>query len=129
MLVHTGQLLELGLRLIPLIVKAGLAICGIGQAGSGAPVALTAWPPLMAICPATQAVNGILTIMCSALQTAAHCVGNSSCIGWLVRVVVFVASSLADCSMNQLCESAVSCLVSCAHSLVLQQVLGIIILG
>ena len=125
MSVHAGQLFELGLRLIPVIVKAGLAICGIGgQEGSCTPAALNAWPSLMAICPATHAVNGVLMIMCSAWQTAAHCVGDSTWIGWLVRVVVFVASSLADCSVGQVCGCAVACLVSCVHSLVLQQVLG-----
>ncbi len=125
MSVHTGQLFELGLRLIPVIVKAGLAICGIGaQEGSCTPAALNAWPSLMAICPATHAVNGVLVIMCTALQTAAQCAGDSGWIGWLVRVVVFVASSLADCSVSQVCSCALACLVSCVHSLVLQQVLG-----
>jgi hypothetical protein len=124
MLAHTGRLFELGLRLIPLIVKAGLAICGIGnQGGSGAPVAMSVWPSLMAICPATHAVNG-LGLMCSAIQAAVHCACNPSWIGWLVRVVGFVASSLADCSVSQVCGCALACLVSCVHSLVLQQVLG-----
>jgi hypothetical protein len=125
MLAHAGQLFELGLRLIPVIVKAGLAICGIGgQGGSGAPVALSVWPSLMAICPATHAANGALVIMCSALQTAAHCACNSSWIGWLVRAVVFVVSALADCSVSQVCGCALACLASCVNSLVLQQALG-----
>jgi hypothetical protein len=125
---HTGQLFELGLRLIPVIVKAGLSICGIGCQGSpGGPVGLNAWPSLMAICPATHGVNAALVIMCSALQTAAHCAGSSSCIGSLVRVVVFVASSLPDFSVSQVSGCALAFLVSCVHSLVLQQVLGFIL--
>lgn len=124
MSLHSDQLFELGLRLIPVIVKAGLAMCNIGgQGGSGAPVALNVWPSLMAICPATHAVNWVLGLMCSALQTAAHCAGNSSWIGWLVRVVVFVASSLADCSASHVCGCVLACSVSCLHSVVLQQVL------
>jgi len=125
MSLHSGQLFELDLRLIPAMVKAGLAMCNIGgQGGSGALVTLNVWPPLMAIRPATHAVNWVLGLMCSALQTAAHCVGNSSWIAWLVRVVVFVASSLADCSASQVCGCVLACLVSRLHSVVLQQVLG-----
>ena len=130
MLAHTGQLFELGLRLIPVIVKAGLAIGGIGgRGGSGGPVALNAWPSLMAICPATYVGNGVLTILRSALQTAAYCIGSSNWIAWLVRVVVFVASSLVNCSANEIWSCAVSCLLSCLHSVVLQQVLGVVMLG
>ncbi len=130
MLAHTGQLFELGLRLIPVMVKAGLAICGIGgHGGSGAPVALNAWPSLMAICPATHAVDGVLVILCSALRTATNCAGSSNWVGWLVRVVVFVASSLVNCSANEIWSCAVSCLLSCLHSVVLQQVLGVVMLG
>ncbi len=130
MLAHTGQLFELGLRLIPVIVKTGLAICGIGAPGnSGAPGAMNAWPSLMAICPATHAVDGVMVILCSALQTAAHCVGSSNWIGWLVRVVVSVGSSLVNRSANEIWSCAVSCLLSCVHSAVLQQVLGAVMLG
>jgi hypothetical protein len=135
MSVDTRLLFELGLRLIPVIVKAGLAIFGIGaQGGSGASVAVNLCPSLMAFCPATQALNGALALMCSILQTALHGVHSSSLIGWPVRVVVFVvsevgsigAASLADCSASQICSCAVAFLVSCLHSTVLQLVLAVV---
>jgi cation transporter-like permease len=124
MSVHAGQWFEIGQRLVPVIVKAGLGICGIGgQGGCPAPVALNAWPSLMAICPATHAVNGALAMLCSGSQTAAHYEGSSSCIAWLVRVIVLVVSSVADCSVSQVYGCALACLVTCLHALVLQQVL------
>jgi hypothetical protein len=127
---HMGQLFELGLRLIPAIVKAGFAIYGIGgQAGPSAPVALNVWPSLMAICPATQALNGMLGLMCSAMQTAVQYADTSALIGWPVRVVVFVVSSLADYSINPVGGCVEDCLVSCLHSMVLQQVLGFFLHG
>ncbi len=60
MSVDTRLLFKLGLRLIPVIVKAGLAILGVGgQEGSGASGVLNLWPSLMAFRPATHAVNGV----------------------------------------------------------------------
>ena len=134
MSVHTRLLLEVGVRLIPVIVKAGLAIFGIGsQAGSGASVAVNLCPSLMAFCPTTQALHGVLALLCLIPQTALHGVDNSSLIGWPVRVIVFVVSevgsngtaSLADCSTSQVCSCAVAYLVSCLHSAVLRQLLGV----
>jgi hypothetical protein len=125
MLVHTCLLFELGLRLIPVIVKAGLTIFGVGSpGGSGAPVVLNLWPSLMAFSPAIQALNGVAALACSAVQPVAHCADASSLFGWPVRVAVFVVSSLADCSVSRVCGSAGAFLVSCLHSVVLEQVLG-----
>jgi nucleoside permease NupC len=107
-------------------VKAGLAICAIGgQRGSGAPMVLNLWPSLMAFCPVTHMVNGILGIMCCALQTAVHCADSWSLIAWPTRAVVFGVSSLADWSAGQVSGCAIAFLVSCLHSAVLRQVLGI----
>ena len=126
MLVHTCLLLELGLRLIPVIVKAGLAIFGVGsQGGAGAPVVLNLWPSLMAFCPAIHALNGVAALASSAVQPVAHCADASSLLGWPVRVAVFVVSSLADCSGSQVCGCAMAFLVSCSHSVVLEHVLGV----
>jgi hypothetical protein len=102
MLVHTCLLFELGLRLIPVIVKAGLAIFGVGSPGGvGAPVVLNLWPSLLAFCPAIHALNGVAALASSAVQRVAHCADASSLLGWPVRVAVFVVSSLADCSVSQ----------------------------
>jgi len=122
---HVGQLLELGLRLMPAIVKAGLAIYGIGgQGGPGAPAVLQVWPSLMAFCPATQALDGLLGLMCSAIQTAVQCADTSELIRWPVHLVELVVSSLAYCAVNEIFGYALACLVSCLHSLVLQQLMG-----
>ena len=126
MSVDIRLLFELGPRLIPVIVKASLAICAIGgQGGVGAPVVLNLWPSLMAFCPLTHAVNGMLGIMCCVLQTAVHCADSSSLIGWPTRVVVFGVSSLADWSASQVSGCAIAFLVSCLHSAVLRQVLSV----
>jgi len=136
MSVDTRLLFELGLRLIPVLVKTGLAIFGVGgQEGSGAPVVVDLWPSLMAFGPATHAANGVLALMCSTLQMAVHCVDSSSLIAWPVRVVVFAisvagtngAASLSDRSASQLRSCAVTFLVSCLHSAVLQQVLAVVL--
>jgi hypothetical protein len=126
MLVHTCLLFELGLRLIPVIVKAGLTIFGAGSpGGSSAPVVLNLWPSLMAFSPAIQALNGVAALACSAVQSVAHCADASSLFGWPVRVAVFVVSSLGDCSVSRVCGGAGAFLVSCLHSMVLEQVLGV----
>jgi hypothetical protein len=126
MLVHTCLLFELGLRLIPVIVKTGLAIFGFGsQGGAGAPVVLNLWPSLMAFCPAIHVLKGVAALASSTVQPVAHCADSSSLLGWPVRVAVFVVSSLADCSVSQVCGCAVAFLVSCSHSVVLEQVLGV----
>jgi hypothetical protein len=137
MSVDTRLLFELGLRLIPVIARAGLAICGIGAPGvPGAPAALKLWPSLMAFCPATHALSGVLALMCSILQTVVHRADSSSLIAWTARAVVFAvpamgsnggASSLADCSVSEVCSCAVAFLVSCLHSAVLQHVLGVVL--
>jgi hypothetical protein len=128
LLVHTCLLFELGLRLIPVIVKAGLAIFGVGsQGGAGAPVVLNLWLSLMAFCPAIHALNGVAASASSAVQPVAHCADASSLLGWPVRVAVFVVSSLADCSVSQVCRCAVAFLVSCSRSVVLEQVLGVVL--
>ena len=125
MLVHTCLLFKLGLRLIPVIVKAGLAIFGVGsQGGAGAPVVLNLWPSLMAFCPAIHALNGVAALACSLVQPVAHCADASSLLGWPVRVAVFVVSALTDCSVSQVCGCAMAYLVSCLHSVVLEQALG-----
>ena len=135
MSVSTQILFDLGVRLIPVIVKAGLVMFGIGgQGAAGAPVTLKLWPSLMAFCPATQALNGALALMCSVLQTVLHCADSSSLIAWPVRAVVLVVSGvgsngsalLMDCSASQVCGCAVTFLVSCLHSAVLLQVLGVL---
>jgi hypothetical protein len=41
-----------------------------------------------------------------------------------VRVAVFVVSALTDCSGSQVCRCAMAYLVSCLHSVVLEQALG-----
>jgi hypothetical protein len=132
MSVYTRLLFEVGVRLIPVIVKAGLAIFGIGgQGGSG--VAVNLCPLLMVFCPATHGLNGMLALMCSIPQTALHGVDSSSWIGWPVRVVVFVVSEvgsngaalLTDCSATHICRCAVAYLVSCLHSAVLQQLMAV----
>ena len=132
--VDTRLLIELGLRLIPVILKTGLAMFAIGgQGAAGAPAVLNLWPSLMAYCPATQALNGVLALACPTLQTAVRYPDTSSLIGWPVRLVVSVvsfvgpngAASLADCSASQVCSCALAFLVSCLHSAVLQQVLGV----
>jgi hypothetical protein len=126
MLVHTCLLFELGLRLIPVIVKAGLTIFGVGSpGGAGAPVVLNLWPSLMAFSPAIHALNGVAALACSAVQAVPHCADASSLFGWPVRVAVFVVSSLADCSVSRVCGGAGAFLVSCLHSMVLEQVLGV----
>ena len=138
MLVHTCLLFGLGLRLIPVIVKAALAIFGIGGQGvAGAPLVVNLCPSLMAICPATPALNGVAVLACSAVQTVVHCTDASSLLGWPARVAVFAisfagsngAASLADYFVSQVCACAVAFLVSCLHSVVLEQVLGAIICG
>jgi hypothetical protein len=134
MLVPTCLLFGLGLRLIPVIVKAGLAIFGIGGQGvAGAPVVLNLCPSRMAFCPTTHALNGVAALACSAVQTVVHCTDASSPIRWPVRVAVFAisfkgsngAASLADCSVSQVCGCTVAFLVSCLHSVVLEQVLAV----
>jgi len=106
--------------LIPVIVKAGLAIFGVGRpGGAGAPVVLNLWPSLMAFCPAIHALNGVAALASTAAQPLAHCADASSLLGWPVRVAVFVVSSLADCSVSQVCRCAVTLLASCLHSVVL----------
>ena len=134
MLVHTCLLFELGLRLIPVIVKAALAICGIGGQGvAGAPVVPNLCSSLTAFCPATHALNGVAALACSAVQTVVHCTDASSLIGWPARVAVFAisfagsngAASLADYFVSQVCGCAVAFLVSCLHSVVLEQVLAV----
>ena len=134
MLVHTCLLFGLGLRLIPVIVKAALAIFGIGGQGvAGAQVVVNLCPSLMAFCPAAHALNGMAPLACSAVQTVVHCTDASSLIGWPARVAVFAisfagsngAASLADCSVSQVCGCAVAFLVSCLHSGVLKQVLAV----
>jgi hypothetical protein len=134
MLVHTCLLFGIGLRLIPVIVKAALAIFGIGGQGvAGAPAVLNLCPSLMAFCPATHALNAVAALACSAVQTVVHCTDASRLIGWPVRVAVFAisfagsngATSLADCSVSQVCRCAVAFLVSCLHSVVLEQVLAV----
>jgi hypothetical protein len=136
MLVHTCLLfgLRLGLRLIPVIVKAALAIFGIGgQAVAGAPVVVNLCPSLMAFCPATHALNRVAALACPAVQTVVHCTNASSLIGWPARVAVFAisfagsngAASLADYFVSQVCGCAVAFLVSCLHSLVLDQALAV----
>ena len=127
MLAHTSWLFELGLRLIPVIVKAGLAIFGVGsQGGAGAPVVLNLylWPSLMAFCPAIHALNGVAALACSVVQPVAHCADASSLLGWPVRVAVFVVSALTDCSVSQVCGCAMVYLVSCLHSVMLEQASG-----
>ena len=126
MLVHTCLLFGLGLRLIPVIVKAALAIFGIGGQGvAGAPAVLNLCPSLMAFCPAAHALNGMAPLACSAVQTVVHCTDASSLFGWPVRVAVFVVSALTDCSVSQVCGCAMAYLVSCLHSVVLEQVLTV----
>ena len=133
MLVHTCLLFELGLRLIPVIVKAALAICGIGGQGvAGAPVVLNPCSSLTAFCPATHALNGVAALAFSAVKTVVHCTDASSLIGWPARVAVFAISfagsngtSLADYFVSQVCGCAVAFLVSCLHSVVLEQVLAV----
>jgi hypothetical protein len=94
MLVHTCLLFGLGLRLIPVIVKAALAICGIGGQGvAGAPVVVNLWPARVAVFAISFA-------------------GSSG------------AASLADYFVSQVCGCAVAFLVSCLHSVVLEQVLA-----
>ncbi|HEY1470910.1 MAG TPA: hypothetical protein VGF61_17865 [Candidatus Acidoferrum sp.] len=69
MSVHT--LFELGVRLVPMIVKAGLAICGIGsQGGSGAPVALNLCSSLLAFCPASRICSCAMAFFVSCLHSA-----------------------------------------------------------
>jgi hypothetical protein len=133
MLVHTCFLFGLGLRLIPVIVKAALAIFGIGGQGvAGAPVVVNLCPSLMAFCPATHALNGVAALACSAVQTV-HCTDASSLMGCPARVAVFAisfagsngAASLADYFVSQVCGCAVLFLVSCLHSVLLEQVLAV----
>jgi hypothetical protein len=119
MLVHSCLLFKLGLKLIPVIVKTGLAIFGVGsQRGAGAPVVLNLWPSLMAFCPAIHALNGVAALVCTAVQPLAHCADDSSLLCWPVSVAVFVVSALADCSVGPFCGCAVAFLVSCLHSAV-----------
>lgn len=134
MSVDTRLLFELVLRLIPVILKTGLAMFSIGgQGAAGAPAVLNLWPSLMAFCPATQALNGVLALVCPILQTAVRYADTSGLIDWPVRVVVFVvsfvgsngAASLTDCSASQVCSCVLAFLVSCLRSAVLQQVLGV----
>jgi hypothetical protein len=136
MLVHTCLLFGLGLRLIPVIVKAALAIFGIGGQGvAGAPVVLNLCPLLMEFSPATHALNGVAALARSAVQTVVYCTNASNLTGWPVRVAVFAisfagangAAPLADCSVSQVCGCAVAFVVSCLHTVVLEQVLAVLL--
>ncbi len=135
MLVHTCLLFGLGAEVDSCDCEGWrwLFLASAGQGVAGAPVVLNLCPSLMAFCPATHALNGVAALACSAVQTVVHCTDASSLIGWPVRVAVFAisfagsngAASLADCSVSQVCGCAVAFLVSCLHSVVLEQVLAV----
>ena len=109
----------LGLKLIPLIVKAGLAILGIASHRAlRAPAPMNLSPALMALCPVTQVVSGALTLLSLALETALSCADLPSLISWPIRMALFAASvlgstalSLTSCAADQLC--------ACTHGLLL----------
>jgi len=137
MLVLTCLLFGLGLKLIPVIVKAALAIFGIGGQGvAGAPVVLNLCPLLMTFSPAIHALNGVAALACSAVQTVVYCTDSSSLTGWPMRVALFAisfagangADPLADCPVSQVCGCAVAFLFSCLHTVVLEQVLAVFLL-
>ena len=122
MLVHTCLLFRLGLRLIPVIVKAALAIFGIGGQGVAAPVVLNLCPLLKAFCPVTHALNGVAVLACSAAQPVVHCTDA-------VFAISFAgangAAPLTDCSVSQVCGCAVAFVVSCLHTVVFEQALAV----
>lgn len=109
----------LGLKLIPLIVKAGLEILGIASYRAFPPQALmNLSPALMALCPVTHVVSGVLTLLSLALETALSCADIPSLISWPIRMALFAASvlgstafSLTGCAADQLCV--------CTHGMLL----------
>jgi hypothetical protein len=122
----------LGVKLIPLVVKAGLAILGFTSHGAcAAPAPPDFCGSLMAFCPATHALNGVLTLLSVTLQTALPCADSSSLIAWSTRVTQFRASVLGSTDSlsfraspaGQACTSAFSLLLSFLHSAFLHNLL------
>ncbi len=133
----TPLLCNLGLRLLPLIIKTGLAILGIAsRQNSSAPALQTLCPSLMAFCPQAQALSGVIAFFSMALQTALRSLDVSALIAWPIRIVLFAASalgqigfsSLTSCHSDQICSCALSFLLNTLHSALLHHLLATFLL-